>query len=390
MQIEFETPVLQDETRTGKNKYWQGVVLRDGDRIFTASRFWQEGSAPQESAPTEIFGKNVGRSNETTPLEQARKDIQSDFDKKRKKGYDELGKPRAVREFIKPMLAHRYDKYPEKMSWPCFVQPKLDGIRCLTDGVRFWTRNAEEFPAECVKHLQCDTGGRIVDGELMLPHAHPRVTDDAIDEEFVRENVSEALQGRRYSFNQTASACKKFDYVLTPRLRLNVYDIADPTLTYQGRLAAILELFSGAVPVNWLPVETKFVQSEEEAREWYGRFMEAGYEGAMLRSVSGCYEIDVRSYSLLKLKQMQDAEFKLKGIKEGKGNDKGTAILECLTGKGKEFTVRPEGTHAERARILRDAEQILRDDPPVTVTFQEYTPDGKPRFPVRARFRNYE
>ena len=30
---------------------------------------------------------------------------------------------------IKPMLAHKYN--PDKADYPAFIQPKLDGVRCL-------------------------------------------------------------------------------------------------------------------------------------------------------------------------------------------------------------------------------------------------------------------
>ena len=32
---------------------------------------------------------------------------------------------------IRPMLAHKYADKQKHIKYPCFVQPKLDGVRCL-------------------------------------------------------------------------------------------------------------------------------------------------------------------------------------------------------------------------------------------------------------------
>ena len=32
---------------------------------------------------------------------------------------------------MKPMLAHEFKKNKHKVKYPCIVQPKLDGIRCI-------------------------------------------------------------------------------------------------------------------------------------------------------------------------------------------------------------------------------------------------------------------
>ena len=40
---------------------------------------------------------------------------------------------------IKPMLAHMYN--PDKAKWPAYIQPKLDGVRCLI-------KRVSDFPGQ--------------------------------------------------------------------------------------------------------------------------------------------------------------------------------------------------------------------------------------------------
>src|SRR6478609_8755159 len=101
------TPVLTDVTSTGKKKFWQGHVVEQDGTVFTYTEFWQEGSARQQSALTAVEGKNKGRKNETSAQDQAIAEIDSDCNKKQKKGYTPEGQER-TRVLPLPMLAHPF------------------------------------------------------------------------------------------------------------------------------------------------------------------------------------------------------------------------------------------------------------------------------------------
>ena len=44
---------------------------------------------------------------------------------------------------IKPMLAHKYN--PEKADYPAYIQPKLDGVRCVFTKNGAYSRTGKEF-----------------------------------------------------------------------------------------------------------------------------------------------------------------------------------------------------------------------------------------------------
>ena len=108
----YSTPLLQASTSTGKKKFWQGHVCTDGAEYFTYTTYCQtigktivdiqtaddlktnEGSSISkitQSAYVTIEGKNIGRSNETTPSQQAISEINSTFKTNKDKGYREIG-----------------------------------------------------------------------------------------------------------------------------------------------------------------------------------------------------------------------------------------------------------------------------------------------------------
>jgi len=74
------------------------------------------------------------------------------------------------------------------------------------------------------------------------------------------------------------------------------------------------------------------VASEAEVREQYARFLEAGFEGAVVRRGDRPYESGARNYhsaNVLKLKPTCDAEFRVVGIGKGTGSHEGAVIWVC-------------------------------------------------------------
>lgn len=141
-------------------------------------------------------------------------------------------------------------------------------------------------------------------------------------------------------------------------------------------------------------------------------FLEAGYEGAIVRKDDAPYQYgtnNTHSSNLVKIKPKFDAEFPIVGYTEGsKGKDVGAVIWICevpagrsKTGKAEQFNVVPKNMkHPERVKIF----QVLpRERPeggtyfdairglPMTVEFPELS--AKTGIPVQAKalgIRNYE
>ena len=53
---------------------------------------------------------------------------------------------------IKPMLAHKYN--PDKIQYPAYIQPKLDGVRCVFTKDGAFSRTGKQFMN--VSHIEHD------------------------------------------------------------------------------------------------------------------------------------------------------------------------------------------------------------------------------------------
>lgn len=355
---------LVSENKAGAKKFWQLHIVRDGDKYYTHTSWYQitstgKKSTVQESTPYYAAPTNVGRANERDSKAQAEFEFASIIEKQRDKGFRVDGEAKK-NDRPMPMLAHKFKDRKGKVEFPVYVQPKLNGMRMLFDGENGWSRGNKEIIPEVIQHLQFDTGGHILDGELMLPN-----------------NV--LLQ-------ESMKAIKKFRPELSPELLYHVYDIVDASLSFDERGAIIKEL-ERKWPANIRAVQTYSAKDETQVMKWHNTFTKEGYEGTMIRNPKLKYEIGKRSYSLLKLKDFVDAEYKIADVIDGDGSDAGLAIFILDAGNGETFNCRPEGTQENRADLFKNRRKLV--DKYLTVRYQELSKDGIPIFPVGVAIREW-
>jgi DNA ligase-1 len=310
-------------------------------------------SEPYFAAPT-----NEGRANARDSKAQAEFEFDAIIKKQRDKGYRAKGEKKNTRPM--PMLAHKFADHKGKVDFPVAVQPKLNGMRMLFDGENGWSRGNKEVIPEVIQHLKFDTGGYILDGELMLPN-----------------NV--LLQ-------ESMSAIKKYRQGISDKLEYHVYDIVDDTLTFWERHQIITDLIQKA-PANVKMVKTVKATDESQVSHLHQLFVKDGYEGTMIRDPQMKYEIGKRSYSLLKLKDFVDSEYKILDVVDGEGSDVGLAIFVLDAGNGQTFNCRPEGTQENRAELYKNRKQLINKY--MTVRYQELSRDGVPIFPVGVAIREW-
>lgn len=355
-----EWPVLIATARTGKTKYWQVRVLQIREQSQIEVEWWQENSVHQQQARN-VVGKNLGRLNETTSSKQALLEAEADFKKQLDKGYSLNGTTKKA--YALPMLAQDFKAKRHKLVFPCFAQPKLDGVRSLySPGLGFWSRQGKPFTAVDLSHLRWDIDPHItLDGELILPHP--------------------------YTFQQSVSAIKKQNE-LTPLLEYHVFDmvIAGP---YRNRWMTLDSLSQQRVdrPEKLFIVDTNTLHDAKEVESSLHHYLSIGYEGLILRNYEGEYEVGQRSSDLQKYKEFVDEEFCICGVTDGQGKEEGAAIFVCHAKlPGKFFSVRPVGTYESRREMFEHSERYIGQW--LTVRFQNKTDDGLPRFPVGKAFRS--
>lgn len=356
---------LVSENKKGDAKFWQiAVVTPDDEKFYTTTRWYQitstgEKSVVQESEPYYAEPTNVGRANYRNSMEQAYFEMWSAVKLKQDKGFDDGTGTKVTKPL--PMLAHKFVDHPKKVTYPCYVQPKLNGMRMLFDGSDGWSRGNKEIIPAVIAHLQFENAeGIIFDGELILPGNVP--------------------------LQETISAAKKFRPGKSDNLVYYVYDVVDPSLSFAERYAI---LQSTTFPANVIVTPTVECRDEADVYMYHKHFTTQKFEGTMIRSQTGKYEINKRSYSLLKLKDFVDEEFKVIGVTEGGGKDAGLAIFICETTDGiKSFNCRPEGSEDNRRELFRNRDRYIGKF--LTVRYQELSNDNVPIFPVGVCIRDEE
>lgn len=351
---------LYKRSTTGKVLVWFMEI--DGCRYRTTSG--QQDGKKVTTEWTTAKAKNVGRSNETTPEEQAVLEVEAEYQKKLQKDYHlVLNDVDQVMRF-KPMLATKWKDRVEKIdsSESLYIQPKLDGVRCIATKTGLWTREgkpilgAPHIFEALQKYFSLD-GDLILDGEL---YNHS-----------LKDN-----------FNQIVSAVKKQkptqkDLLLSKEIiQYWIYDVPSIKKQFSQRFEVLSKMFKdGPSSIQVLSTQKARIDSVEPMAE---SFIQEGFEGAMVR-LDGNYE-QKRSNNLIKYKEFQDEEFTIIDIQEGDGNRQGMAarvILDC--GGGSQFGAGIIGDVALCRDLLINKHKHIGKQG--TVIFQNYTPDGIPRFP---------
>jgi DNA ligase-1 len=269
--------------------------------------------------------------------------------------------------FFKPMLAKEFEKWDAS---PLFSQPKLDGIRCIATKDGLFTRQGK--PITAVPHIHAalqplfdNLDERVLDGEL---YNHDLKDDFNTITSIVRKQ------------NPTADELERAERVI----QYHVYDL--PSLGHESfsRRSKCLQDILAELDCSWIiPVETNQCCSPVQLDHHYGRYLEQGYEGQMVRR-DAPYE-QKRSKHLLKRKEFQDAEYEVISIEEGEGNWAGVAkAVRCRLPDGRVFGAGIRGSRERAAELLTETHKVA------TVRFFALTPDGVPRFPVVTKFHGAE
>jgi DNA ligase-1 len=413
-----DLPTIYGVDKNGKTKVWTARIYRDELNGFATAEieYGQLDGKKQTTSREYTEGKNLGKKNETTPLQQCISETRRKWqDKIEKEGYIPTSETQTIQTTqttqttdanivinainpnnpnnpinpinakVFPMLAHTYEPVhtnaknkKNDIVFPCYVQPKLDGLRCIcymdmsnNDGkVVAQSRTGAYF--ESVEHICAElrpillqNPGLILDGELY--------TADMPFEELAglikRKKTSDTNVNRQ-------------------RMQLVKYHIYDVVVDgdYSERHDRIVQVVDGTKCPHLEAVDTRLIHNVNEFKQAFGEYVAAGYEGIMLRNAHGLYRQNYRSHDLQKYKEFVESEYPIVGFKEADGRDKGTVVWVCATDECRQFSVRPRGTQEQRRQWFQDGPQHVGKL--LTVIYQELSELNVPRFPVGKAIRD--
>ncbi len=230
----------------------------------------------------------------------------------------------------KPMLAYPVSDKPIDYNQPVFMQPKLDGVRCIIQ--------AEKLPFdmgyEPVAYSR--TGKEWKNIDHILQALAP----------FFQANPDVILDGELYNhtlkddFEKIISCVRKTKPTAIDRaesrklVQFHCYDIVDESMMFDKRYKFVFDNLRDAYGVR--TVETTQCFIEGDSKVFHKDNLDRGYEGSILR-LNTEYQCK-RSHSLRKFKDFHDAEAKLTSWVEGKGKRKGTiGKFMAIDADGNEF-----------------------------------------------------
>lgn len=386
-------PELNGEATTGKTKMWSIKVTERNTGsntvgVIETTHGYVDGKK-QVNEKIIAEGKNIGKKNETTPLQQAINEARSSWVKKKESGYAPVGvtdcnddaesvdsevkgasgnKSKGIDEDVpSPMLAHDYNKRGKSIKFPCYVQRKYDGTRCVgMPGKGLFSRNRKSYPH--MKHIVAEINKLpptiILDGELY--------SDTLTFQEIVGLVKRETL--------------KTGDEEKQLQIKFHIYDIITD-MPYEQRYVNLMMLFKRHKFKYLALVKTDVCESEDKMKEMHAQYVAEGFEGLMLRNKTGAYK-NARSVDLQKYKCFETEEFEIIDYKEGEGQEEGCVIWICKTTEDKTFSCRPCGTREERSEMYQNGDDYIGKM--LSVKFQEWTDEKIPRFPIALVVRNYE
>jgi ATP-dependent DNA ligase len=156
-----------------------------------------------------------------------------------------------------------------RLTFPCHVQPKLNGFRAVYKDGMFHSRNGHRWHEPVFEHI-------------LAPLRTALGSDVILDGEFYRhgwelERIAEAI-----SLMRRTPAADTFE------IGFYVFD-APAELPFLERSRRCVELVSCARSRHVRPVPTARIGSREDADALYALHLKAGFEGSIYRCGSGGY-----------------------------------------------------------------------------------------------------
>ena len=350
---------LYSKDNKGDLRVWS--IYTEGSEVVV--KHGKLGGKVQEKRYT-TEGKNQGKSNETTPEQQAGLEAEAKYVKQLKSGYfvnkeDALG----FQEFT-PMKAQGYKDYSHKITYPCLGQKKLDGMRLMIDkNGQAWSKQGKpiELPSHWVgvKEFAINCGG--LDGEVYAGLKH-------------KEGLS---------LQKIISAFRKPNED-TPKLQYWVYDIPNDSSMLER--SKTMNYLADSKPTSVILVNGVTLRDENDADQYFEAKIGQGYEGVVYRNLDAKYEFGKRSYNLIKRKSRQTTEVVVQSVEKDRN---GWGILQCKTFEGIEVKCQMRVDAAEKNyRLYENALEIIGKT--IEVEFEDVSDTGVLLKPVGIGLREVD
>ena len=291
----------------------------------------------------------------------------------------------------KPMLAYPASAKPIDYSKPTFIQPKLDGVRCViqAEQIDHFSR-----PIKYEVKAYSRTGKEWKNIDHILEQLTPffiEFPDTVLDGELYNHNLKDDFE-KIISLVRKTKPTDEDRVESAEKVQFHCYDIVNEDWNFFDRSYFVQSHFAyyGHHQCDSVrAVDHGLVFNTEEVEVAHEEYLDRGYEGSILRKNEN-YECK-RSWTLQKVKDFSDAEATIIGFEEGKGKRAGhLGKFIMRDDHGVEF-----GCPPGKGYNYKDMKNLLFRAPHyigarATFTYFERTKKGSYRHPLFKTIRDYE
>jgi ATP-dependent DNA ligase len=403
--------LMEDNTIPIKKEYLLDQEIPDG----TIAQVWVETGVItgkiSRHMPSYPKVMNEGKTNERNVLKQGLVYARSLYLKKIENGMtitknnksDTTNKKNNKNVKYFPMLVRKYENEKKNMVYPLYVQPKLDGARCIAF--------LNKTPAQKPTFENVIMYSRQKKDYFGFDEMRKELLPVLIDMWDFENNESIYVDGELYNHGmdlQTISGAvrnpKRKDILKYKNIQFFVFDVfyyGYLELSFKKRIELITDMFNGfANNIKCIvKVDTHLVATESDQEKLYKQYLKKDYEGIILRNVDSLYlthptknNMSIRSKNVLKRKMTYSDEFEVVDFDQGsKGRDIGAImwVLKTLT-SDKTFNATPKNTtYEERYKLFKQAnssnKQGFNDNFKGRMMTIEYEDLSKDNVPLRAK-----
>tara|TARA_R100000544_G_scaffold28793_1_gene15244 strand:- start:157 stop:999 length:843 start_codon:yes stop_codon:yes gene_type:complete len=276
----------------------------------------------------------------------------------------------------KPMLAYPFTAKPIDYTQPVFMQPKLDGVRCVIQYdagvVTAYSRTGKQW--KNIEHITLSL--------YKFFDKHPNVI---LDGELYNHNLKD-------DFEQIISCVRKQKPTVEHRalsrelVQFHCYDVIDDVVTFSNRSQWLKSNLNDTYCIKVVQTLSN-VGNNDQANIFHANYLKQGYEGSILR-LNTEYQCK-RSHSLRKFKDFHDAEAVITDWVEGKGKRVGTiGKFMAIDADGNTFGMPVMDNFKKLQTMFKEMQGWVGQE--ATFTYFERTKANSYRHPLFKALRNYE
>ena len=217
------------------------------------------------------------------------------------------------------MLAHDSANHEKKVKGKKLLEPKLDGVRCITV-VDYESRTVTQYTRN----------GKVLENFTHITDALEGYMDEigrsyVLDGEVVSDSFQDLMKQVHRKSNVKAQDAKLALFDIIPLVEWKRGESIQGQRRRSNMLKTFENIFGDTGCIEIVPqteVDLDTMVGEVEFKDYNKKMVEGGYEGIMIKDIDSVYQCK-RSTAWLKMKPFIEVSLEVKDVEEGTGRNEG-------------------------------------------------------------------